>query len=170
MAATKVRDGDARGTPPGAGTITPEHGGRIGNPPYVPTPEQRRDVEAWVKAGLKPEDIGVLLDISEPTVRRHFKDELTKSRIKVKAAIGASLVAKALRGNLTAQIFYLRTQAKWNVRVEHTGEGGGPIRTYDLSNLGLDEKRTLLAVIDQLLGQHGGEVDGNGDVDQPAIN
>lgn len=167
----KVREDDARGTPAGQGTVEPDHGGRIGNPPFEPTDEQRRDVEAWIKAGLTADGIADLLNISRSTVDRHFKRELKVSRLKVQAAIGASLVQKALRGNLTAQIFYLRTQAKWNVRVEHTGEGGGPIKTFDLSPLGTDEKRVLLGVIDQLLAQHGGE-EANGDSagDQPVLN
>jgi predicted ArsR family transcriptional regulator len=164
----KTRDDDARGTPAGAGTVLPEHGGRIGNPPFVPTERQRGAVEAYVKQGLTAEDVGKMLGISERTVRRHFAAELEISRIKVKAAIGASLIKKALAGNLTAQIFYLRTQAKWNTRVEHTGPDGGPIRTFDLSQFDYDQKRLLVGIIDQLLEQ-GGEGDGP-DADSPLIN
>lgn len=168
----KVRDDDARGTPAGAGTITPEHGGRIGNPPFVPTEQQRRDVEAWTRAGLTADGCAELLGISRATVDRHFKAELRISRLKVQAAIGASLVRKALAGNLTAQIFYLRTQAKWNVRIEHTGADGGAIKTFDLSALAIEEKRVLLNVIDQLLSQQeGGEADGDtADGHQPTVN
>jgi hypothetical protein len=168
----KVRPDDARGTPPGTGTVETATGGRIGNPPFVATDAMRRDVEAWVRAGLQPPDIAILLNVSRQTIDRHFKRELQVARIKVKAAIGASLTQKALRGNLTAQIFWLRTQAKWNVRVEHTGADGGPIKTFDLSQLAMDEKRVLLNVIDQLLAQHGGEEDRNGDgaSDQPTTH
>lgn len=153
----KVREDDARGTPPGTGTIEPEHGGQIGNPPFEPTPDQRRDVEAWVRAGCTAVDIGILLNVNERTVRRHFKRELELGRAKLKVALGGKLVKMALEGDKGALIFWLRTQAKWNVRVEHTGADGGPIRTYDLSSLGLDEKRVLLGVISQLIDQHGGE-------------
>lgn len=170
----KVRDDDARGTPPGRGTIEPEHGGRIGNPPFEATPDMRRDVEAWVRAGATGEDIAILLTasynvpVSRATVDRHFKSELAVGRARLRVAIGGSLVKDALSGNMTAKIFWLRTQAKWNVRVEHTGADGGPIRTYDLSALGLDEKRVLLGVIDQLLGQHGGEGASGDDASQSA--
>lgn len=165
----KVRDDDARGTPRGAGTVE-SNGGRIGNPPYVPTDFERAAVARWTKAGMTADKIATQLGISRATVDRHFKKELAKARFEVEAAIGASLIAKALKGNLTAQIFYLRTQAKWNVRVEHTGADGGPIKTFDLSGLDISEKRVLLAVIDQLLEQHGeGEGDGSPD-GQPLVN
>jgi hypothetical protein len=175
----KVREDDARGCPAGGGVVEgkPLHPGsnpgRIGNPPFVPTDEQRRDVEAWVRGGLQADDIAILLDKSRSTIDRHFKRELKVGRIKVKLAIGTNLTQKALRGNLTAQIFWLRTQAKWNVRVEHTGPDGGAIKTFDLSALGSDEKRVLLAVIDQLLAQQEEEKpngDDAADGDQPSVN
>lgn len=163
----KVRDDDARGTPPGNGQITPSHGGQIGNPPFIATPEQRRDVEAWVRAGCTAEDISVLLNVSRSTVERHFKRELQVGRAKLKVALGGKLVKMALEGDKTALIFWLRTQAKWNTRVEHVGADGGPIKTFDLSGFGLDEKRVLLGVIDQLLAQHGEEVPDGGEPAQP---
>lgn len=169
----KVREDDARGTPPGAGVVTPEHGGQIGNPPFVATPEQRQDVEAWVRAGCTAADIAILLNTSRATVDRHFKRELELGRAKLKVALGGKLVKMALSGDKGALIFWLRTQAKWNVRVEHTGADGGPIKTFDLSSFDLDEKRVLLGVIDQLLTQHGGEeVDGNqpGQPDRARLN
>lgn len=174
----KTRDDDARGTPPGQGTITPPHGGQIGNPPFEPTPEMRRDVEAWVRAGATGEDIAVLITAnygrpcSRQTVDRHFKHELAVGRAKLRVAIGGSLVKDALEGNLTAKIFWLRTQAKWNTRVEHVGADGGAVRSFDLGGLDLDEKRTLLRVIDQLLAQLG-EGGGHGDStasDQPTTH
>ncbi len=155
----KTRDDDARGTPPGSGTIVPAHGGQIGNPAFVATDAMRADVEAWVRAGATGEDIAVLIEAnhdvacSRATVDRHFKKELATGRAKLKVAIGGSLVKDALSGNMTAKIFWLRTQAKWNTRVEHEAIGGGAIRTFDFSGLALDEKRVLLGVIDQLLAQ-----------------
>lgn len=164
----KIRDDDARGTPPGAGTVE-SNGGKIGNPPFNATPDQRRDVEAWVRAGCTADDIAVLLDVSRSTVDRHFKRELQLGRAKLKVALGGKLVKMALEGDKTSLIFWLRTQAKWNTRVEHVGADGGPIRTFDLGGLDLDEKRTLLRVIDQLLAQHGEEAHGDqpGSADQP---
>lgn len=162
----KVREDDRRGVRPGEGVVE-SNGGQIGQAPFVPTPEQRRDVEAWVRAGCTADDIAILLDKSRATVDRHFKRELALGRAKLKVALGGKLVKMALEGDKTALIFWLRTQAKWNVRVEHTGADGGPIKTYDLSQFELDEKRALLKIIDQLLAQHGEEGDHAGTADQP---
>jgi len=158
----KVREDDARGCPAGQGTVTPEHGGQIGQPAYTPSADDRRDVEAWVRAGLTEDDIAIMLDKSKSTVRRHFKRELELGRAKLKVALGGKVVKMALEGDRASLFFWLRTQAKWNTRVEHVGPDGGPIRTYDLSAFGIDEKRVLLGVIDQLLAQHGeGEAHGD---------
>lgn len=167
MASDQAESQDRRGTPPGAGTIVPEHGGQIGNPPFVPTAAQRQDVESWVRAGCTAADIGILLDVSRQTVERHFKRELELGRARLKVALGGKLVKMALAGDKTSLIFWLRTQAKWNVRVEHTGADGGAIKTFDLGGLATDEKRVLLAVIDQLLAQHGEEPNGDGTAGQP---
>jgi DNA invertase Pin-like site-specific DNA recombinase len=66
---------DARGTPPGAGTIAPAHGGRIGNPPFQPTEEQRQTVLTYAKV-MSQEMIADALDISVDTLVRHFRKEL----------------------------------------------------------------------------------------------
>jgi hypothetical protein len=165
----KTRPDDARGTPPGEGTVRPAHGGQIGNPPFVPTDEKRRDVEAWVRAGLTEDDIAILLECSRSTVRRHFERELKMGQARLKVAMGGKAVKMALEGDRTMLIFWLRTKAKWNVRVEHTGADGGPIRTYDLSQFDSDQKRLLLTMIDQMIEQHGGE-EANGDSAQPTTH
>ena len=168
----KTRDDDARGTPPGAGTVVPAHGGRIGNPPFIPTAQQRIEVTAWGKAGLQTADIAVLLDVSVRTVERHFGRELAVSKAEMKRAIGGNLTRKALEGNLTAQIFWLRTQAKWNVRVEHVGPDGGPVRYVDLSEVlkgkSQAELATLEPILEQLLAASGSAgIDGGDSVVAP---
>lgn len=146
---------DHRGTPAGAGTITPAHGGRIGNPPFEPTDEQRIQVRTLAKV-VSQEMICRITGLKKDTLNRHFRHELDIGKAEAVSTIGAALLQKAMAGNLTAMIFYLRTQGKWNTRVEHVGADGGPIRTYDLSPFSLDDKRRLLPLLDALLGQHGG--------------
>lgn len=62
--------------------------------------------------------------ISDTTLRLHFRGELDRGLIKTKMRVGAALVRTALgveptehhagyAGNVTAQIFYLKTQAGW---------------------------------------------------------
>jgi hypothetical protein len=153
---------DRRGTPPGAGTVVSPTGGRIGNPPFQATEEQRIQVRTLAKV-CSQEMIATQLGISTDTLQRHFRRELDMGKAEAVSTIGAGLLKKAMDGNLTAMIFYLRTQGKWNTRVEHTGVDGGPIRTYDLSGFSLEQKRQLLPLLEAMMAQ-GGALEGEENV------
>ena len=170
QASTAPERDDRRGTPPGRGTIVPAHGGRIGNPPFVPTEAQRMKVRQLAKAfPVNGEHhIARLCGFSKQTLRRHFLDDLELGRAEMLAALGAQMVNRALdaekadehgqklaKGDLDAQKFVLARLGGWSTKVEHAGPDGGaiPIRTFDLSHLTADQKAALLPVIDQLLAQ-----------------
>ncbi len=159
------------GAPKGKATTPQPHGGAIGQPPFVATDEMRRDVEAWVKAGLTQDDIGLLLDVSHDTVKRHFPRELAVSKIKLKAVLGGMVAKKALAGDSKMLIFWLRTQGKWNTRIEVSGPDGGPVQSVDWARL-LDGKteEELAAIgpfLEQMLGAFGGEAAPSGNPDGP---
>mgnify|MGYP001420179438 CR=1 FL=1 len=67
-----------------------------------------------------------ILKISEPTLRKHYRDELDTSKAKANVVISQSLFKLAREGNVTAQIFWLKTQAGWKEtnHVELTGKDG----------------------------------------------
>ncbi len=68
---------------------------------------------------------------------QRIRDAFDKGRAKALAMVGGKLLKKALDGNLTAMIFFMKAQAGWrdqNQQVELTGKGGGPIETKDLSD------------------------------------
>jgi hypothetical protein len=164
----------SRGTPPGKGVLVMPHGGRIGMPPFVKTPEQaaraRQLAKAFPPAGER--HIARLMGIGYQTLRRHFADDLELGRAEMLAAVGAQMVNRAIdanatdsegkpivKGDLDAQKFILARLGGWSTKVEHSGAGGGPIRTFDLSNLSDDQKDALLPIIDQLLAATGEVVD-----------
>ena len=70
-------------------------------------------------AVLRIGDIADFLGIDERTLHRRMKDDerimsaYKKGRQQAIAAIGSTLLQKARDGNLTAMIFYLKTQARW---------------------------------------------------------
>lgn len=151
----KTRADDARGAPKGAGTVTPAHGGRIGNPPFVPTDEQRSRVRTLAQTHPEHSNhrIAIQLGISRATLERHFRDDIDLGRAQMISAIGAQMIQRALRGNdalgadgnplcpgdLDAQKFILARLGGWSTKIEHTGKDGGPIATVDLSNLSDEE-------------------------------
>ena len=164
----KTRPDDARGTPAGAGVIKPPHGGRIGNPPFVPTDEQRKKVREYAKVfPIHAEHyIARLIGVSTRTLQRHLREEMDLGRAEMLAAIGAQFVNRAMnaeatgqdgkpiaKGDQDAQKFILARLGGWSTKVEMTGKDGGPIKhlNFDLSKLSDEQKRALLPVLDQLI-------------------
>ena len=63
---------------------------------YVPTDAQRSLVESASAFGITQAEIATQLKISEPTLRKHFRDELSSGKFKVDMTAGnAALGAKA---------------------------------------------------------------------------
>ena len=138
------KPGDARGTPKGAGTVTPAHGGRIGNPPFVPTDEQRQRVRTLAKTFPTHSEkfISRLMGFSRRTLNRHFADDMEYGRAEMLAAIGGQMIARALdagapsaKGDLDAQKFILARLGGWTTKVDIAGKEGRPIETVDLSGM-----------------------------------
>ena len=94
-----------------------------------------KQVESLAANGLTQEQIAAALGISESTLHKRKKEntEFTAA-IKRGKAKGIALVTNKLMesikgGNMTAMIFFLKTQAGWketNVQ-EHTGANGKPL-------------------------------------------
>ncbi len=150
---------DKRGAPAGAGTIKPEHGGQIGQPPFVPTPEQREQVLEFVAVGLAQKQIIQLIKhpdgspISLITLQRHFREELDTGGIQAIGKVGGAIFRGAMAGNPALARLY------WNINAHRFGLGAeqrkiehsGLVKTFDLTNLTPEQRKALLPVIDQLL-------------------
>lgn len=89
--------------------------------------------------GIPQEDIAAAIGITRATLRKHFREELDTGRVRTITKVADSLVRQALAGNMTAAIFYLKTQAGWTEtsRLEHSGK-------IDVSKLS-DEQLEALA-------------------------
>jgi len=102
---------------------------------------------------LNIQQIGEYFGISGRTFDRQLKNEpkvrkaYDEGRNKAIATVGKGLLKKALDGNLTAMIFYLKTQAGWREKesLELTGKDGGPIETKELTDdpVGVLSRRIL---------------------------
>jgi hypothetical protein len=101
-----------------------------GRPAFQPSDEHRVTVELMAGIGLAHEQIALAIGIDDKTLRKHFRAELDTGRSRTITRVADSLVRQALAGNVSAAIFYLKTQAGWKETQvnEHTGKDGGPIQ------------------------------------------
>jgi hypothetical protein len=154
------KSSDRRGCPPGKGVVKggpgakpsgPKGKGRIGNPPFVATDEQRITVKAMIAGGAQQWVIAKYLGISEDTLSRHFKVELDHGKMLVDGEIGGSIVQEALKGDADMRKFYMRTRGGWSEK--HRLALGGdpdapPIKNevspdWDLSGLSREELKEM---------------------------
>jgi hypothetical protein len=76
--------------------------------------------------GIPHEKIAEMLDISENTLRKHYRRELTKGRTEANVMVMGALFKAATgsgRNAVTAAIFWLKSQAGWK---DNGDSVGGP--------------------------------------------
>jgi hypothetical protein len=74
--------------------------------------------------GIPADDISRVVGIDAKTLRKHYRDELDLGETKANAQIAGFLFNAAKSGNVTAQIFWLKTRARWRetpVELRHSG-------------------------------------------------
>lgn len=107
--------------------------------PFRPTPEHRKLVEQLSSYGIPQADICAMIinpesgrKIDEQTLANNFRHELDTGTTKANARVAGSLYKNATEGNnVTAQIFWLKTRARWKEPPQELRHGGsdeaGPI-------------------------------------------
>ena len=81
--------------------------------PHVPTDAQRQIVQMHAMVGTRQEIIADILKINPKTLRKYYREELDQSTAKANATIGGALFNKAKNGDTAAQIFWMKTRARW---------------------------------------------------------
>lgn len=102
-----------------------------GRSTFKPTEDQKDLVMQLAAFGLRHTDIALFIknsngqSISEPTLLKNFKDELDTGKLKANVRVAQTLYKKAINGDTTSIIFWLKSQAGWkDQRVELTGKDG----------------------------------------------
>lgn len=116
-----------------------------GRPPVVFDEAQTAQVEA-LAAVLSKGQMADFFGISETTLREienrqpEVSDAYKRGKAKAIGNVAKNLINQAQAGNISAAIFYLKTQAGWKETQvnEHTGVDGGPI---EVSNISINLKR-----------------------------
>jgi hypothetical protein len=84
--------------------------------------------------GIPEADISGVVGIDPKTLRKYYREELNLGETKANAQVAGFLFNAAKTGNVTAQIFWLKTRAKWRetpMELKHSGS----IARKDLSEV-----------------------------------
>jgi len=106
----------------------------MGRRAHKPDPAQRRQVEALAAYAIPETDIAAVLGVDPKTLRKRYRDELDLGETKANAQVAGFLFGAAKNGNVTAQIFWLKTRARWRetpMELKHSGS----ITRRDVSEL-----------------------------------
>src|SRR6266436_6430043 len=84
---------------------------------FVVNDTLREKVRYLAGLGVRQDDIARIIGCAPKTLRKRFRDELDRGVAEANATISGSLFANAKGGNVTAQIFWLKTRAHWRERM-----------------------------------------------------
>src|SRR3954466_16226506 len=96
----------------------------MGRRAHKPDAAQRRQVEAMAAYGIPAQDISRVVGVDAKTLRKHYREELDLGETKANAQDAGFLFNSARSGNATAQIFWLKTRARWRetpTELRHSG-------------------------------------------------
>lgn len=111
-----------------------------GRPPKLPaygTAERLKlcqDVEQYAALGLRLDDIALVLHIARSTFcewakKSDISDALKTGRVKSDSKVIKSLFERAVGGDVTACIFWLKNRKPGEWRDKHEMEHGGEVKT-----------------------------------------
>ena len=83
---------------------------------FVADDAKRERVRYLAGLGMPQDDIARLIGCSAKTLRKRFRDELDRGVAEANAVVSGSLFAAAKGGNVSAQIFWLKTRGHWHER------------------------------------------------------
>ena len=73
----------------------------------------RERVRHLAGVGLRQDDIAKIIGCAPKTLRKRCRDDLDRGVAEANATVSGYLFAAAKAGNVTAQIFWLKTRAHW---------------------------------------------------------
>src|SRR3954454_17951575 len=123
----------------------------MGRRAHKPDPAQRKQVEAMAAYGIPAQDISRVVGVDAKTLRKHYREELDLGETKANAQVAGFLFNAARSGNVTAQIFWLKTRAKWRetpLELKHSGSIG----RRDLSEVSDEELLDMIATLSGEVG------------------
>jgi hypothetical protein len=133
-----------------------------GRPPYKPTDADREFVDRAVMAGSRINDIADSLNITDDTLRKHFRYEITTARERLKGQAVRVMMDSLADGSLDAAKFVLARVAGWaeKQQVDHKSSDGS--MSPQATEGALIEQALRLGIDPETLGLSGGGKKGKG--------
>jgi len=94
--------------------------GRPGRKKFVPTDEERKQVELLAGLGIPVAKIALLVrgGIGQSTLYRHFAADMQRGQARADSEIAQTLYQQAMSGNTAALIFWAKTRLRWSEKVQ----------------------------------------------------
>jgi hypothetical protein len=89
---------------------------RPGPAGHQPTEQLRSQIESLAGLGIRREDIARLFQISENTLRKHYRAEIVRGSVMANANVAKSLYRKAVGSgplSVSTGIFWMKTRGGW---------------------------------------------------------
>lgn len=139
-----------------------------GRPPYVPTEEHRKMVEAMCSVGVQQSEISLVLGIDPKTLRAHFREELDTAMVKANAKVAANLFKQATKDDpkaVSAAIFWAKCRMGWKepVHMQHSGSVN-----LEFGKMNDDELRNFISTTASELGALSSGSEGNDQEEEEA--
>jgi hypothetical protein len=96
----------------------------MGRPKYQPTDKERAQMRTLTAMGIPHLDIGRIVGITAPTLRKYFRHELDTGQSEANAKVAQSLFKQATdprSPNVAAAIFWMKARAGWSDRPWENG-------------------------------------------------
>ena len=102
-----------------------------GRPPIKRDEEIAKRVKQYVAVGIPRDDVARIVGIGENTLLKLYAPEMTTAAAEANASVAGMLFQQCKEGNVAAQIFWLKTRARWSEKntLEVTGDADNPVQT-----------------------------------------
>jgi len=95
-----------------------------GRPPIGRSEEIAKAVQLHTLVGTPQPTLAKILGMSTETLTKYYREELDTAKAQANASIAGRLYKKAMDGDTTAMIFWLKTQAKWRETIDISNDDG----------------------------------------------